>query len=371
MPRLLTAALLVALIAAGCGNDGAEAPGTQDEDAASEEIDLTYASFVGEDDSFAQQAQWFMNEVTQRTNGRVQFEQFWAGSLLPAEEIFEGIKSGRVDAGHVANVYSPSELPLSQITVPFISTNGEAVTRTLEDLYQEHDAFRAEWEDQGAKVLAFGIVGNATLGMAKPVAGLEDLQGARLRAVGLTGVALQAVGVDPVALPAPDIYESIQRGVVDGYAGLPFQTAIQLGMAEVAPHMLETGMGVFALVGVFTISTDTWESLPSDVQEVMVDVGKETTDVGVDILNAVNEEACDQLIDSGGSVTVVPQDKAEEWRNDVFQDPILTTWRKDAQAAGVDPQVVEDFEEAFFERLERYEAESNFVDGFTACARRS
>lgn len=354
----IAASAAVALVLSACG-----APDASDK---SGQMELSYATYVSANDTFAQQAQWFMDEVTQRTNGDVKFKTYYNESLLGADEILNGIKDGRADLGHVANVYSPSELPLSQITVPFVSNNGEAVAQALTELYSGDDAFRGEWEKQGAKVLAFGIVGSAAVGAKKPMKDLSDLKGKRLRGVGMVAEALQSIGVQPVAVSAPEIYEGIQRGVLDGYAGLPLQTAIGLKMHEVAPQMLDTDMGVFAAVGVVTISERTWKKLPKRVQKIMVEVGSESLEQAAKIVVKADRDACDELHKAGGQVTVVPQEESDSWRARVF-DKELQQWQKDAVKAGVEKTEAVNFRTRFLQSVKEHEAKSNFVDGLRAC----
>ncbi len=337
---------------------------------AGEAVNLSYASVVGESDSFAQQAAWFMEQTTERSNGRVQWTPFWSGSLLAPADMLSGVQEGRADAGHLANVYAPQNLPLSQVSVPFLTTNGEAMVRTLEEMYDTSDDFRNEWENQGLKVLAWGLVGNASVGVKEPVSSLTDLDGQSLRAVGLTGQALADLGVAPSDIAVTEVYEAAQRGMVDGYAGLPFPTAMALKLAEVAPYNMETGMGVFAIVAVVAMNLDTFNSLPADIQEIMLEVSSEMTSSTIGIVEASGVAACDQLIAAGGSVTVAPDAEIKAWKDRVFEPVLVETYKSTAVQNGADPVVVESFLDEFSELLAANESKSTFVDSFTQCASR-
>lgn len=398
--RWLAPALLLVLTAAACGEGDTTAgepadepadtePADADEPAADEpaedepedeaeaaaegeEITIRYASFIGPASSFIQQVNWWMEEVQSLVpHHQIEFEEFLGGALVPAEEMLAAVEDGRTDAAHVAAPYHPGELPLSQVAgVPFISSNGEAYVRAVEDMYESNEAFRAEYDNRGVKVLGWALATSATTGLNEPVEGLGDLSGKRLRAVGLIAEALQARGVDPVLLGAPEIYESVERGVVDGYSGLPFQIAMDLSMHEVAPHTIETGLGVFAIVPVISMRMDVWESLPADVQDAMLEAGEGVTDQGVEVVTSGDEAACDTLLDAGGSVVVVPDDEVEQWREEV-QDTVLDSWVSDAVSAGLDEDTVRDFYDTFVETVQGYEDEVDYVDGLRTCAERS
>lgn len=393
--------LVIAVVAAACGGDPEDASSVETTDATDDDstdapadgadptteettageadaaggdgepVTIRYATVVGENDTFMQQAQWWMDQVTEATDGQVDFEVFYSSSLLGPPDMLQGIADGRVDAGHVANVYAPDALPLSQVTVPFLTTNSVAAVRAWEDLYASNEAFRDEWERNGVKVLAWGIVGPAALGTAEPVDGLDGLSGTRLRVTGTLAQALEAIGVEPVSITLNEVYDSVSRGVLDGYAGLPFQTAMALGMHEVAPNTQETGLGVFAMVGLITMSLDTWNGLPSDVQDAMETAAQGITDAGIELVEAGNEAACDTLREAGGSVTVVPEDRVSEWRDQVFDD-LLGSWQDDATGAGLDAVTVEQFQRDVLSTVEEHEQSSSpFVNGLQACAGRS
>ena len=50
----------------------------------------------------------------------------------------------------------------------------------------------------------------------KPVKTLEDLKGLKIRATGRPADILKAVGGTPVGVEMADMYDGLQRGVVDG-----------------------------------------------------------------------------------------------------------------------------------------------------------
>src|SRR3546814_11780120 len=94
-----------------------------------------------------------MQEVTRRTNGRVTFEAYYAGSLLNAADLYPGLS--RVTADIVTGTpqaYNPQEYPLSSIVVPYLTDNSIAVTDAFNDLYKENADFRKEFEGKGVQM---------------------------------------------------------------------------------------------------------------------------------------------------------------------------------------------------------------------------
>lgn len=359
---IVTTLLLVGV--SGCAKDGAAPAGSS----AAQVINLTYATYVGQNDVFAQSAGWWMNRVTTLTKGRVKFKAFYSGSLLGPADILPGISSNQVDMGHVAPTYYPSQLPLSQVAIPFVSGNGLAVMKALNEVYAKDAVFRDEWSRQGVKVLGFGLVESAAIGSKKPVANMADLRGQRLRVTGTLAFGLSALGVGTASIPFTAVYQSVSTGVLDGYSGVPFQTAIAGHLQEVAPHMGDGGLGVFTAVALIGMSEHVWSSLPKDVQTAMNTASEGLPAASADIYAKADQQACDQLHKAGGSVALWPQSDALRGWQSQQKAAALAAWAKAAKAGGVNQDDVAAFEKDFLDAVTKQDASSSFTDGLVRCA---
>ena len=55
----------------------------------------------------------FVDYVQKATNGKVEIEVHWSGSLLPAAEAAAGIAAGTADTGGFLALYTPTDLPVN------------------------------------------------------------------------------------------------------------------------------------------------------------------------------------------------------------------------------------------------------------------
>ena len=53
------------------------------------------------------------------------------------------------------------------------------------------------------------------VGKGEPPKSLADWKGMRIRALGQQGKAMQKLGAVPTSVPAPDVYTSMDRGLID------------------------------------------------------------------------------------------------------------------------------------------------------------
>lgn len=334
--------------------------------AAAQEFRLQFASYIGQAAAQSRAQEWWASEVEARTNGRVSVEFFYSGSLLAATDILRGVGDGRASMGYVANAYHPAELPLSTIVgVPFMTSNAEAQMRTFMDLYENNDAFRQEWQANNVHILFFNPLSENILGTREPVSGIADLQGMRIRGLGYVNQVLDAVGANPVAIAAPEIYEALLRGTLDGYSGFAFEVVTALRLQEVAPHTMSTGTGNYVFAAT-PINMDLWNSMPEDIQTILTEVSDEYQDTVSRFLSQTEDEVCQVILDAGGSVSVLPDEDIAQIRAAVG-DSIIEDWVRTVEARGVDAQA---FLAEYTEKLAMYEQQVSYVSGVRRCAER-
>lgn len=327
---------------------------------------LQFASYIGPAAAQSKASEWWAREVEQRTGGRVKVKFFYQGSLVPAADILKGVADGRADLGYVANAFHPAELPLSSVVgVPFVTSNAEAQMRTFTELYERHAAFRAEWQRQGVHVLFFHPLSENIVGMRRPAAAVADLQGKRIRGFGYINQVLQMIGANPVAIAAPEIYESLLRGTLDGYSGFAFEVVTALKLHEVAPHTMATGTGNYVFAAT-PIARKTWDAMPEDIRRILTEVSAQYTAKVVEILAQTEDEVCDAIRKAGGTVTVMPDAEIAKIRTAVG-DRINQLWIKDATARGAQAAA---FFEDYVTTLKKHEAQSKYVPGVKRCAAR-
>jgi TRAP-type C4-dicarboxylate transport system substrate-binding protein len=362
---LIAAAVGLALVPAACGS-GSEEPGSS-----AGSFSFRYAAQNPDTSTYGKQAQWWIDEVAKLTGNRVKFQTFYNSTLAGPTELLKTVKDGRVEFAHIPAGYYPSELPLSQVAgIPFVYSNTGDNTKALYTLYKESADFRSEWEEKhGLKVLAWAPNPNMALGSKIPLNSLADLQGKRLRVVGLSGKALQARGVEPVAMALPEVYEALKRGVLDGWSGLPLSLATTVGVTEVAKYVFDTGIGSYTAVPVVVVKLAEWNKIPKDVQDAMVAAGERSVDVGLQITQDLEKAGCDDLLTAKqGKVTRISDSDLATWKADV-QDDVVAQWISDVGKAGVTDAVARKFYEAYAAAVGK--SGSTYAEGMVECAKRS
>lgn len=365
--KALAATAVLLVVATACSSNAGDADGA--DAAAGETFDLTWTTYLSPENPSSRATEDWMAKVEEHTDGRVSFEQFYAGSLCSATEGLPCARDGRADLAFTSVNFHPAEFPLSNaVAVPFVSTDAQAQLETFSQLYREHEGFRAEHDAQGVHVLFFTSIAPSVMGANEPVASIDDLSGKQVRAIAFMVDALDIIGANPVAIDSPEIYESMQRGLIDVWFAYPMDAAVlDTSLEEVTDYITYPGLGTY--VSVHTVMNDSvWDSLPDDIQQVMTEASAEIEDAFIDDYQVpAEEEACDTILSSGTTFTVWSEDEQQRWE-DAIGDTIVESWIAESERLGApDPA---GFLEEYQSLLADFEADSDYVPAANECAER-
>lgn len=340
----LAAAGLLASCASGTGTEGGD-----------ETLTLTFTSMVSEEHALAKGANEWMKLVEEESGGKVQFEAFYDGALCDTAEAFGCIETGRADIGIEAAIFNP-ELTLGFLRgLGFQTLDPHAITLATQQLREEFAEIDEEYASFNQKVLYTVGADPVVIGMnaASPLDSLADLEGKSLRATSVNAVTLEILGANPVAVANEDIYESLQRGVIQGV----FHTSVLFaddGSVENAPNVYGVDdMGINSAINL-NINLDTWNGLPEDVQAAMDRATEQVVEERTlfDIQAAEVDRACQEIVDGGGVVGSIGGDaEGEAWKEASMKE-LRRVWNENASGTLEDPDEMFD---RYIELIDEYE----------------
>ena len=183
--------------------------------------------------------------------------------------IFDMVKSGEYDMGHSASYYWKDKDPTTMFftTVPFGMTAPEQYAwfyygggmELMNKVYAKHN------------MVSFpgGNTGNQMGGwFRKDIAGLEDLEGLRMRIPGFAGEVLAQLGTEPINIPPGDLYEALKNNTIDALEWVGPSHDLRMGFQEIAPYYY-TGWHEPATELQFLVNLQVWEALPDDLREIL------------------------------------------------------------------------------------------------------
>ena len=219
--------------------------------------------------NFQIQQQW-AEPVGRMTGGRVAIEILPVGSVVSHTETLNAMGMGILD-GHVSMTgYFSGKNPAFGLignTVGAWSAPEQLITyiyygggyELMNELYKPY----------GVKFVGGGATGLESFVSKKPLDGVADLKGLKLRAPeGLVQSVFAAAGAAPVNLPGSEVFTALSKGVIDAADYTVFSTNQEAGLNDIAPNPVYPGFHSLPLLEI-AMGMKQWDKLPADIQEIM------------------------------------------------------------------------------------------------------
>ncbi len=313
----LTASVLVL---AACGEGEAETDG---EEVTGDEVTLTLGHpFPATHVIHEQVLEPFVDEVLEATDGTVEIELVPGGALGPGDAVYENVVAGAQDMGFALHGYTAGRFPIAQIVeLPFATLDGDAMDMTdaLWDLYEEFPEFQDEYDD--VKVAALWTHDPGYLWTADDrVETMDDVSGLSLRSPGpVSGDLIEALGAAAVGMPAPETYDAIERGVVDGLM-IAANGVADFGLYEVLDYGVRCDCYTSPMFIVMNL--EQWESLSDEQRDILDDLmGRDLSLRAAEAYDDEVEASLQTIDDAGIEIIELDQDEHDRWR-DAGQGPI-------------------------------------------------
>lgn len=250
--------------------------------------------------------------------GKIKVEYYPANQLGQMKDVIEAVRGGVADIGYVAPGVVAGRMPATNIlSLPGLFPSGEHLAGVFTKMADS--SLKREYDALGIKIImASGTPSYQVFTVNKEVRLPKDATGLKLRGGG--GDAddfLRAMGVSVVNMPASQMYESLQRGVLDGALYL-HATAASNHLEEVTKFATE-GTPLMSLLALYFMDQAKWDALSPDIQEIIAKAGaKASVAMGqeYDRRNVANR---DVFIKAGGKIATLNDEEVAAWR-DAYKD---------------------------------------------------
>jgi TRAP-type mannitol/chloroaromatic compound transport system substrate-binding protein len=220
----------------------------------------------------------FADNVALLTDGKVEIEPFGAGILMPALQIYDGVRDGITEAGHSTPCFSVNQNPMNAVFCGFPGGMGPEAHHTWmykgggKELLEE---FRAE---EGFKSLVVGIGSSEIMAHSnRPIRTAEDLKGLKYRTAGpWAAVTGEYFGAVPTVVPPGEIYTLLERKGVDAIEWATPSANLPEGFHEAAPYIITPGVHQPTFVWEVVMKTETWNAL-DDATKAKLEAAAELT----------------------------------------------------------------------------------------------
>lgn len=258
--------------------------------------------------------------IEAQTEHTVTIQEFHAGQIAKVTEVLEATRDGLLDIGFTSLIFEPSNgfMQTFSLYVPFSSPDPMVVTAAGRATFEQFPELAKAFETEHNQVYLGGAcLANYGVGTNFGWEAFADLQGHKIAGA---GVNLDWIaGATPVASNLNEAYQSIQSGVYEGYlSASTWWTSFKLN--EVAPYFTKTDFGA-QYVNMVSINLDTWNRLPEEVQQILIELGRDWGDETARVCAENDATGLDTLRDAGVTVKEISADAKEAWASEIADFP--------------------------------------------------
>jgi TRAP-type transport system periplasmic protein len=305
----------------------------------SAQVVLTASSWLPPSHTLSEVQKEWCGLLEQKTAGKAKCN-ILPRSVAAAPATFDAVRNGLADLSYTVHGYTPGRFVTTQMAeVPFLGQSAEASSVAFQRMYAKYPAIADE--HKGVKVISVfthgpGIVFNTK----RPIARAEDLQGLKFRVGGgMVNEISKALGMNVTLKPAPESYELLSTGVMDGTL-FPAESVEGFKIDKVVKYGTTFPGGLYNTSFVFMMNQAKYDALAPDVKKAVDELSGEVAarmiGKGWDKVDrrgmAFMQAAGVQFTNADPAFVKVVGDKTA---------PLIDTWAKAAEAKGLkDPKKV-------------------------------
>lgn len=221
----------------------------------------------------------FAERVGFLTDNRIRIQVFPGGALGNALRVSETVKNGVADMGHL---WMGWDWGADTATVLFGGYAGSMDTdRMLHWIYEGGGLeLQREFRLERSGVISMPLfirTAEAFMHSRKPVRGLDDLRGLKLRTAGAWIDMSRSLGAAPVTTPQGEIYTALERGVIDATEWGTLWENISTGFHRVAKYVVIPGVHQPTAPFELVINPNSWNRLSDRDKRIIEHAARSVT----------------------------------------------------------------------------------------------
>jgi len=312
LKRFFALFLIVVLVLSACGRPSGDS--TSNEGDSGDVYKIRIAYLVSEDQSTHIASEQLKEKLETESDGRIQVELYPNGSLFPSDrEAIEAVQLGNVE------MTIPAVAALSSFNKKFMVFDLPFLFDTYEEVYNALDGelgqeLLTELEENNIKGLVFGANGFRHMTNNEgPIESPDDLKGLKFRTMEspVQTDSFKAWGANASPFAFGELYTAIQQGTYDGMEN-PISLIYTHKFYEVQDYL--TLSGHFYAPTALLINNDFYNSLPEDLQELVMEAALEYKTEQRKLAEQQDKEWVEELKEFGMQVNELTDEQKEEFR---------------------------------------------------------
>ena len=220
----------------------------------------------------------FVERVAELTDGKFQIRLFAGGQLAPSAQAFEAVRGGAFQMMKTFDGYEAGSIPAFAFTstIPF----GFPEPDQYEAWFYEKGGLelaREAYAKAGLFYIAPTVYGQEPIHAKFPLNSLDDLEGKKGRFVGLASTVMAEFGVATTGLPTAEVYQALEKGVIDLADRGDLTANLEAGLGEVAGYVIVPGFHQPTTATSYVANQGAYDQLPDSYKAALEVAAREVS----------------------------------------------------------------------------------------------
>lgn len=238
---------------------------------AAEKVEWNFSTW-GNPRAFTKGFEAVAKYVEEKSGGNFTIKIHYGGTISPPKENLDGISLGAFEMANFCTSYHPGKNPVgTALDLPFLPLKSWDALVGTHEAFQKHPLWRNELARWNAMPVFSGVLPQYEfMGVGEPPRKLANWKGMRVRALGGIGEAMRKLGAVPTTVPAPEVYTSLERGVVQA-ASFPYSYTFGAYRIHEIGNWFTEGLQPGTVHCPIIMNGQAHEALPAEYQKLLAE----------------------------------------------------------------------------------------------------
>lgn len=265
-------------------------------------------------------------EVAKITEGRVKVKVFDSSQLSPFPQSYDNLRNGVMDIGLICPAYQPAQLVFSGVLdLPMVAAGKAAKSSGVAwDMLNKHPEIQKELAE--FEVLWVYLNPPYQIHMSKGlIKTADDLKGKIISAGGSASIrTAQLLGASPESMPMTEVFQALQKGVVEG-CFLPYAPLRSQGIADYVKF--HTDVDIMANSFFVAMNKNRWNRIsPKDQDAIRKISGRLMSERTGKVFDDSTEADIAWMKERGDEFYTIPAEERQKWLEIIA--PVHDDWMR-------------------------------------------
>lgn len=212
----------------------------------------------------------FIEDITAMSNGEIQVEMFYSGSVVKSAETFDAAATGILDCDMTGGAYQTGKNPAFQFTGDLLGGYTNPYQQLAWLLHADgYTQINALYNQHEMEFVGWWIPGPESLASTKPIRNAEDFKNWKFRSPpGLETLVFKNLGASPIVMDFNEIFTALESGIIDGADAANLTNNVGLGLYDIAEHTNYPGFHSMP-ADHLACRKDIWDDMPAHHKAIM------------------------------------------------------------------------------------------------------